>query len=147
MSPISNVKATVQEQLASPFELDSFDVNALPVTASMLDVQFKNTKFYVDEEDRKPAQAALLSLMKVEAKRQKEQQPPKSTKPQSVKSDQPPPFKKPPVQSPWDIIGVDFDEKEYTDEHHLKSEKDTVCDNTLPVSHYPETRTQLTSGS
>ena len=45
MSPISNVKATLQEQLASRFELDSLDVNALPVTASLLDAQFKSAKF------------------------------------------------------------------------------------------------------
>ena len=46
MSPIAKVEATLQEQLALRFELDSLDADALPVTASLLDARFKNVKFF-----------------------------------------------------------------------------------------------------
>ena len=78
---------------------------------------------FLDEEDRKAAQASLLCLMKAETKRQKQQQPQTSTERQS---DQPPPSKKSHVESPWDITGMDFDEKEYTGKHHLESEEEEM---------------------
>ena len=114
---IKQCKAILNEQLTQRFELDSVDAASLPVLASLLDPRFKNAKFFPDPADKQEAQEALLALIKEAA--------PSDTTATVQTPGSPPEKRCDKGQSPWDIVGVEFDscgvsDVKQTEEDELK---------------------------
>lgn len=100
---IHEVKSILIDQLSTRFELNSLDAGSLPVMASAVDPRFKALRFFSEQEDKKEVHQALLTWMRAETERLKG----KAAADQAKATE--PPAKKACKESPWDVVGVEFD--------------------------------------